>query len=297
MKKFLFSLLTSFFSLSVTAVNPYQDYLAKVFDTKLEVKRDFTTLKTSSELNNWLNKVDNLLDSDKLTTYKADLSFSLDNLGNIEELNVSAIYEDDLEKFKSFISDLSAISFPKTSIDLTNFIFKLEGETLYLDRPQQKIQVLKAKVSKDLNLKLSKDLDEDFVLHKPKFLDFPFIGQEIILKNSQDLYLKTYVSSKKGSKLELSAYQAYDEDEQIRLDEKIELKKLDDKNFLATLISSGLANGLKAGLINSYQTYGIAPGALALMGMTGTAIIEAETDDSFAFSQGESIKIKKVEEK
>ena len=110
-------------------------------------------------------------------------------------------------------------------------------------------------------------------------------------------FLKTYVTQKKGSKITLNAFQAFDDDEVIKIAESFELKRKDDKNFIAKLVSSGIANGLKAGLVNSYQSYGIAPGALAIMGMTGKALIEADTEDSFALSQGESINIKKAEEK
>lgn len=296
MYKIVIAFVISFLSLSVTA-SPYQDYLDKVFNSKLEIKRDFTSLKPSKELDTWLRNVDQILDTDKLNSYKGDFKFSLDHLGNIQSLEITSLNEDDFEKFKVFIRDISSVDFPKYSGDLTNFNFNLEASTLYIDRPSTASSyTLAAQKTYDLEAKLG-EVETDFALHKPKYLDYPYIGQEIILKNDQDVFLKTYVTKKKGSKISLNAFQAYDNDETKRLDLDLELKRVDDKNFMAKLITSGIANGLKAGLINSYNTYGVAPGALAIMGMAGTAIIEHETEDSFSFVKGENLKIKKAEEK
>ena len=80
----------------------------------------------------------------------------------------------------------------------------------------------------------------------------------------------------------------------LNLDLMLEVQK--NNNLALKLAQSGLANGLKAGLVNSYTTYGIAPGVLALMGMAGTALIDHETENSFSLDKGERLQIKKVEE-
>lgn len=295
MFKIIISVLISFLSLSVIA-SPYHDYLDKVFNSKLEIKRDFASLSFSPELDDWMVNVDQMLDTDKLASYDGDFKFTVDHLGNIKSFEIVSLNEDNFEKFKLFISDMNSIHFPEYSGDLSNFNFNLEASTLYLDRLVTGHDfALNATKTKDLEAKLG-EVETGFALHKPKYLDYPYIGQEIILKNDQDVFLKTYVTKKKGSKISLNAFQAYDSDEVKRLDLDLELKRIDDKNFMAKLISSGIANGLKAGLINSYNTYGAAPGALAIMGMAGTAIIEYETEDSFSFVKGEKLKIKKAEE-
>jgi hypothetical protein len=297
MRKFIISMIISFLSLSVTANVQYRAYLDKVFNSRLELKRDFTSLKQSQELKEWLLKVDQILDTDKLTSYDAEFKFSLDHLGNIKNIEIVSLNEDNFEKFKNFITDISSINFPDYSGDLTNFNFALEASTLYIDRPFLKTEFeLSASKTNDLLDKLG-DIETDFVLHKPKYLDYPYLGQEIILRNDENVFLKTYVTKKKGSRISLSAFEAYNNDETKRLDLDLELKRTDDKNFTAKLIRSGFANGLKAGLINSYNTYGIAPGVLAIMGMAGTALIEHETEDSFSLEKGENLKIKKMEEK
>jgi hypothetical protein len=295
MRKIILSMLISFLSLSVTA-SPYQEYLDKIFSSSYEARREFVTIKQSNELDEWLLKIDNILNTDKVKTFDGDFKFTVDHLGNIDSLEIIELYEDDFEKFKAFISDISTIRLPEYSADLTNFNFSLEASTLYLDRPFSSEFELSANKTIDLETKIG-EIETDFTLYKPSYLDYPYIGQEIILKNNQGVFLRSYVTQKHKSKILLNAFQVYDDDEAKKLSLDLELKRVDDKNFIAKLIGSGIANGLKAGIVNSYNSYGIAPGALALMGMAGTAMIEHETEDSFSLMKGENLKIKKVEEK
>ena len=293
MIKVFLSVLLSFLAISVTAdTDAYSDYLAKIFPQSSA--QSHKVLEASPALTKWFEDLDKLLDSDKLETYKGYFNFELDERSNIETLEIVSLEEKDFDKFKDFVAQISALDFPDCDCDLTGTKFSLEAQSLYVDRPDQGTAYLKASINKDLDTKIE-NISDDFVLHKPKYLDYPYIGQEIILKNTEDVFLKTYVTEKKASKLSLNAFQAYDDDESMVLDFDFELKRKGDKNFVAKLMRSGFANGLKAGILTSYQTYGIAPGALAIMGMTGTALIENETEDSFSLQKGEILKIKKAD--
>lgn len=298
MRLFFISLILSFLTLSAIAVDrsEYDIYLSKIFETKFHPKKDFTTIEVSSTLKNWLVEVDEILDTNKISAYNADFKFNLDELGNIVAVELVNLEENDFDKFKNFVEYLSSIRFPAASIDLSRFNFYLEGATLYLDRPKQVSIKLEATKTKDLDSKLASLTQDEFYLVKPKYLDYSFLGQEILMKNGKGVFLKSYVTTKKDSKIFLNVFKAYDEDELVHmnLDFIITIEK--DKNLAFKLVRSGLANGLKAGLVNSYNTYGIAPGALALMGMAGTAIIDHETENSFSLEKGEILQIKKVEE-
>ena len=298
MKLFLISLIVSFLSLSVTAkdYSQYDNYLSKVFGTELKAQQAFTSIEVSDSLNDWLTEVDHILDTNKINSYNANFKFNIDQTGNIVAIELESLQERDFDKFKSFVEYLSALKFPSNSVDLTKFIFYLEGATLYLDRPKHAPARFAATITQETNINLDSLLDGEFYLVKPKYLDYSFLGQEILLKNNTGVFLKTYVTNKDESKISLNAFQAYDDNEVVHLNLDLMLEVQKNKNLAFKLVQSGLANGLKAGLVNSYTSYGIAPGVLALMGMAGTALIDHETENSFSLEKGEILQITKVEE-
>ncbi len=297
MKKILTILVLVFFvdHVSAESIQDYKAYTHKIFDSVKEAKIPFASLKANSEIEKWITSVDSQLDTDNLVNYNVDLVFSLDQLGQIDAIELRELKEFDFEKFKTFISALSSLRFPQLSKGLSNFNYELEGKTLYLHRPT--LEAIQAKIRKDNQLEEKlKNIDSNFSLVKPNFLEYSFIGQEIIIKNNQDLYFKTYVTDQKNKEIYLKAFLVYDKTHTQKINFDFILEKDKNQGFVTKLIESGIGGALKAGLVNSYTSYGIMPGALAVLSMTGTTLLENETEDSFSIEHGEKIEIKTLKE-
>lgn len=300
MKRYLLLMTFVFCLHSVVAKNNdlYNTYLEKIFINDFNNKNLFTKQFLSKELLQWLEKTDLLLNTNTLPTYKATFVFSLDKFANLDGLQLLSDQEHDFLAFKKFVAEFMNIQFPRAHFDLTDFAFKLDGQSLYIHRFDAN-KVYKASIVKTKNNLQNKlaNLNTNFTLYKPSFLDYIFLGQKIKFKNDQDLFFDCFVTDFTKSKINLRAYQVYDALEKKSIDFKFQLEQKKQKENLANYAAAMFASALKISLLDSYTSYGIAPASLAVMGLTGEILLENDKEIAFSLEKGDKLNLKIKEEK
>ena len=273
---------------AVFAQDAYQAYLTKIFGDYKPVAKAFATESLDHDKEAWLEDLDQRLN---FANYDADIKFTLDKEGHIEDLKLVNLRQKDFDAFKDFISELVAFEFVVgDKLDLSSYEFELEASTLYLARIDEH-EVLAAKSkAKDLANKLA-NKDSNYTLVSPKNLEYTSLGQKIIFKNQDDLYLEAFVADAGKKAINLKAYKAYDDDEVAYVDFSFDLKRPKDENYLSNLFNTSIGTAISTGFMTAYSSYGVVPGLAALGSLTGKALISNETQKSFSLNRGEELKL------
>lgn len=300
MKRYLLLMIFVFCVHPVVAKNNdiYNTYLEKIFVNDFNDKNHFAKQFLSKELVQWLEKTDAMLNTNTLPTYKASFVFSLDKFANLDGLQLLSDHEHDFLAFKKFVAEFMNIEFPRAHFDLTDFVFQLDGQSLYIFRLDAN-KVYKASIVKTKNNLQNKlaNLNTNFTLYQPSFLDYVFLGQKIKFKNDQDLFFDCFVTDFTKTKINLRAYQVYDALAKKSIDFQFQLEQKKQKENFANYAAAMFASALKISLLDSYASYGIAPASLAVMGLTGEILLENDKEIAFSLEKGDKLNLKIKEEK
>ena len=288
MIKYLLLALIVLTNQAVLAQDIYQTYLTKVFGDYKSLTKTFATESLDTDKEAWLEDLDKRLN---IVSYDADIKFTLDREGHIEDLKLVDLRQKDFEAFKDFISELVAFEFVVGGkLDLSAYEFELEASTLYLARTEEYDILSPKPKAKDLADKLA-NKDSNYILVSPKNLGYTSLGQKVIFKNQDDLYLEAFVTDIGKKAINLKAYKAYDEDEVSHVDFSFDLKRPKDENYLSNLFNTSIGTAISTGFMTAYSSYGVVPGLAALGSLTGKALISNETDKSFSLNRGEELKL------
>lgn len=303
MKKLLFILINCIaLSQSVLAINysSYIDYLSKTIEATDSLGQEFSAinLENQPDIQSWLKEIDMKLNSQELGNYDSELLISFAEDGYINKISIAKLNEDDIEKFKTFISKLNNTRFAKPPESIAaNTVFKLDTGMLYLERNpdylkrQDQVELKstrKIDFEQNINL-LSKASQIEAQLIKPNYIDYPSIGDILTLRVNDNLIVNAKIIEQNSKSITVLIKQI--DDKLVDLLFVINKPQKDFHSTNSMILASSLGAATSAGIAVSISSYGIVPGTMALVSGIGTAIKEINDQVSFNLSQGDKLRL------
>ncbi len=299
----LLILLLNLVAVKATVPDQYQLYLAKIIN-KPKQSKNFSELDLAQnqQLKGWLEHADLQLDTSKLATYKGYFKISIDHRGFIDGLEAIELDEQDFTKFKNFISSILSVNFKKLHEDYAgSYFFDLDADLLYLDRSFNKIESPNFAKSNDDNIELLSSLTNESLIKanllSPDLVDYPALGEELVfelnLKNKKSiLKLKVIDTDKKTIKLAFDRLLRDQKEYFGNMVFEVERPQKSSRDSLTEVVAAATSAAAHAGFEGSVLSYGILPGALAVLSMGDTWVKNRVILNSFNLSRGDEVKLK-----
>lgn len=281
----------------------YQNYLAKLIASRpAELSYKFFANYNwdhDPQVQSWLKQLDQDLQQLREFAYVADLAIVFAADGSIKFLDLENITEQDFDKFKNLITKLSDFRTQALPESLREdlWVYDLDAKWLYVARnvvpePVKKLDdpIIQATLP-DLKL----DQQYTVKLLEPEFVDYPVIGQAILLQLDRNILdAKVWQVDKQHIYLDVHRILDINNQNPINLFAQqlvlsIDRPKNNSHEVLSTVIVSGLNFASQAGLQTSMASYGILPVGLAVVGMGAAVLKNNEEQLSFGLSRGDSL--------
>lgn len=297
----------------------FETYLSKYISSPDSDGLYFTKLYLNDEIEKWLEKVDyDLSNKSKIPSFDSDFEFTLDEDGYVSSMNVIDLRDDNVDKFKDFVSaftEWQAPVIPGTLPANTKFI--INGKWLYVDRSfdiEEEANITKLTVAKSESIKeefvsaLDSMEEAEIRLVSPEYIDFPHIGELINFElvsqgipqyDGHPAGFSGRIVNVKGKKIDiLTSKIDLGNGEVLTKDVlwSIKAKTPDAASNMIASVSTGALIGMSTvGISAGISTNGIATGAGAALGVIAGLLKERERIPSLNLEQGETIKINQKE--
>jgi len=319
------------------------DYLSKIIESKSEAKQNFESLELSEfdpGILDWIYDLDQDLESQFDGDLDAEFEFTIGDDHKISSLKFKSIKVQELEEeeqsfeaYKNFVARFLDFEFPAywdshygNAKSLQDYKFKISTKHLYVHRDVSFDQLSKSDSSKlDFEIKDSSeaaDLLQALVssqklkvkLLKPMYIDFPQVGEDILLvlnKINQksttgypvdvpkNIFIKAKLVDVSNKKMIMQIEKIILEDkasQQVLLARRDSFWSYQQDRELDTqrVLGSAWIGGMQAGIASSIGSYGIAPAATAVLGLSSGILHEMQSYHSYDLSKGDNFTLVRV---
>ena len=301
MIRLILILILSFNQATQASYSEHHEYLNKIIEPASTLAPRLQRVEPAAEP--WFEQADKLLNPNELGSYRASFLLSFDDSGYIDALSVKDLAEDDFAKFKEFTARLLSLKFASLPQEIDpNEVFEMDGELLYLDRPCHP-EPFRASgshsgyqgdpdVTASLFLRMTSETQDDIELEliHPSHIDYPVISETIKFK-LDDAILETQVLSYDQEFMYLALAKLSQGEQEFYQDTvlRIARPKKNSKTIAATAIGAGLVSAASTGVALSSLSYGIAPAAMGLAGISSDLVRSKQELLSFNLSKGAKV--------
>ena len=293
----------------------FESYLSKMLPQP-HSPVEFMKINYDDEIVSWLDGIDAQLENSSLKEFDGDFMFSLDDEGRVKALSILDLRDPDVDHFREFVGEFALWKFPAPPESIPKGTkFNLNAKYLFIDRRfedtlkkeevvEDEFAITKSKDNEELIKQLNERDSLSIQLIKPRNIEYPRVGEQIIFRTSQgdpqaeDLETifqgRIVKTGKKDmtiltSKIKLPNGELASKD--LLWNVKVDNHDL-ASNLMASMTSGAIHMVSTVGLVGAAETYGISIGSAILLGMVSGGIKEWDKSPAFNLNSETPITIK-----